>query len=67
MDFENIASNIWQAAFDMDLIGTPEKEKSDAINAFKDALKGIETLSHNNINADSYAAFLGAMERIFDN
>lgn len=67
MDFENIASNIWQAAFDMDLIGTTPEEENETKSAFITALKGIESLSHNNVNANDYAVFMGAMQRIFDN
>ena len=66
MDFENIASNIWESAFDMDMIGTSEEEKQDAILGFTRALKSMECLSKNNINSFEYSCLLGALERIFD-
>lgn len=66
MDFENIASNIYESACDMDTIGTPDEVKQECITAMVRALKSMECLTKNNINSYEYSCLLGALERIFD-
>ena len=66
MDIKNIATNIYEDAFDMDMIGTTYEEKQDAIQSFERALKSLDRMSCNNVYASEYAALLQALQRIFE-
>lgn len=66
MDFENMAVNMWESAFDMDMIGTPEEEKQEEIAFLKQALESLAILEKEK-NDCGAAAILGTLYRIFDN
>lgn len=66
MDLKNIARNIMESSFDMDLIGEDAEVIEDGTEMIERALKSLKCMTKNNINSCEFGCLLGALERIFD-